>query len=89
MILIRRLAHRPGYALTSVATLALGIGANLAIFSVLNALLLRPLPYPEAERLYVLGTSFAAPGAAPESFAAGPLDFVRWRERARSFARSR
>src|SRR5712692_817515 len=88
MILIRRLAHRPGYALTSVATLALGIGANLAIFSVLNALLLRPLPYPEAERLYVLGTSFAAPGAAPESFAAGPLDFVRWRERARSFART-
>lgn len=85
---IRRLAHRRGYALAAVATLALGIGANLAIFSVLNALLLRPLPYPEGERLYVLGTSFAAPGAAPQSFAAGPLDFVRWRERARSFAQT-
>ena len=85
---IRRLAHRRGYALTSVATLALGIGANLAIFSVLNALLLRPLPYPDPERLYVLGASFAAPGDAPQSFAAGPLDLVRWRERARSFART-
>jgi putative ABC transport system permease protein len=85
---MRRLAPRRGYALTSVATLALGIGANLAIFSVLNALLLRPLPYPDPERLYVLGASFAAPGDPPQGFAAGPLDFVRWRERARSFART-
>src|SRR5712691_12064010 len=47
----RSLSHRPGLALTVVLTLMLGIGANSAIFSAVDAVLLKPLPYPDADRL--------------------------------------
>ena len=50
----RMLAKRPGFTAVAVITLALGIGANTAIFSVVNGLMFRPLPVPESERLVAL-----------------------------------
>ena len=60
-LVFRRLGRSLGFAITVVMTLAIGIGANTAVFSVLNSVLLRPLPYPEAEKLVSLHLN--APGA--------------------------
>jgi putative ABC transport system permease protein len=51
---VRRLARAPGFVAVVVVTLALGIGANAAIFTVIDAVMLRPLPYPQPERLTVI-----------------------------------
>ena len=80
---LRMLAKRPGSSAIIVAVLALGIGANSAIFSVVNAVLLRPLPYPEPSRLVMLWEHNRQRGN--ERNVVGPANFMEWRDRSASF----
>src|SRR5229473_2484483 len=77
----RIFAKKPGFTAVAIATLAVGIGANTAIFSVMHSVLLQALPYPDSERLTVVWSIFGNEGRAPAS---GP-ELVYLRERSRLF----
>src|SRR5262250_1769649 len=79
----RMLMKNPGFTLIAVATLSLGIGANTAIFSVVNALLLRPLPYTEPDRLVQIWQNYQ-PNIPKLGVSGG--DFQVWWEQTQSFA---
>ena len=77
----RMLRNSPGFTAVAIFTLALGIGANTAIFSVVNAVLIRPLPYPQAKRLTILWSTWGKETRGPAS---GP-EMMELRKRCRSF----
>src|SRR5918999_3250586 len=70
---LRLLWKQKGFALTTILTLAACIGANATIFSIVNAVLLRPLPFPQAERLVTINNSY--PGAGVERASNGVPDY--------------
>lgn len=81
---LRMLRKSPGFTVIALITLALGIGANTAIFSIVNAVLLKPLPYPESDRLVFMTSAFSNNGNV-RNFATSYPDFLDWRATAKSF----
>ena len=83
---IRLCLRTPGFTAIAVLALALGIGANTAIFTIVNAVLLEPLPFRDPARLVVMWETNARRPGRPNVL--GPSNFIRWRERATAFERT-
>jgi len=79
---IRMMLRTPGFTIVAILIMVLGIGANTAIFSLVNGVLLKPLPYPEADRLVYLQASNLQRGWS--TFSISPLDFWDWQRMNRS-----
>jgi predicted permease len=82
----RRLTRAPLFTAVTLLTLAVGIGANSAIFSVINGVLLKPLPYPEPDR--IVGVWHTAPGLGFKQLNASPSTYLTYREENRVFEES-
>ncbi len=80
---VRRLAHAPLFTIVAVLTLAVGLGANTLIFSVVNGILLKPLPFADPDRL--VGVWHTAPGIGPGLMQQGPATYLTEREENRVF----
>ena len=80
---LRGLRRQPGHAAAAILTLTLGIGATTALFSVLDTVLLRPLPYPDPDRLVQVWEHHVPRDRRENSVS--PLNFLNWVDRARSF----
>src|SRR5215475_2474974 len=80
---VRGLLRNPGFTVVAVLTLALGIGANTAIFTVVNTFLIRPLPYPEPDRLVSLFERNVV--ADEQQMSVAPGNFLDWQKTATSF----
>src|SRR3954454_10065268 len=80
---IRMLLKRPGFTLVAVITLALGIGANTAIFSMVDALLINPLPFPQVNRLVVLWEKVPSQGVERNETAIA--NYLDWQAQSQSF----
>jgi putative ABC transport system permease protein len=80
---VRGLIQRPGFSVTAIVTLALGIGATTAIFSVVNAVMMRPLPFPEPERIVAIANLWTKTGSRSPTVSAP--DFHDWKTQSRSF----
>ncbi|MEZ5294316.1 MAG: ABC transporter permease [Vicinamibacterales bacterium] len=82
----RTLARHPGFSLVAVLTLALGIGATTALFSVVYGVLLRPLPYADADRLVTIGQVTKGSGQPAVDGSVSHLNYLDWKAQARSIA---
>jgi putative ABC transport system permease protein len=80
---LRSLRRQPSFAITAILTLALGIGATTAIFSVVDAVLLRPLPYPDSGRIVALMNLWTQTGRRGSTVSAP--DFRDWKAQSQSF----
>lgn len=83
---LRRLIHAPGFTLATILTLAVGIGANSAIFAVIDSVLLKPLPYPNAERL--VAVNHTAPGINFQEAGSASFLYFTYRDEGRLFEAS-
>ncbi|HMB78749.1 MAG TPA: ABC transporter permease, partial [Vicinamibacterales bacterium] len=79
----RTFRRSPGFLLLTVVTIAVGVGANAAIFSIVNAVLLRPLPFPRADDLVLVSDDNRQ--TKQNNFDASPANFLDWRVRQHSF----